>query len=554
MENRGFGQSTVVEAVKGVDGRNFTMIRRHWWIALLWQQTGVVSLLRSGTPPKQVIVIGGGAAGYFSAVECARILREAGQQKYEVTVLEAGQVPLSKVLISGGGRCNVMHNPLKGAGEIAKGYPRGSKELLGPLNAKFGPWETFNWFTSRLPKGVELKTESDGRVFPSTDSSSTIADTLVGAAKKNNVNIRCGARVTDVHKLANQKFAVSFVSSSQAVFDSVKTSTNSNKKEDAGDDSGVGSKRDVSVLECDRLIFATGSSRGGYNLLRKLGHSLVDPLPSLFSFKIDDSTLRELAGVSVQHSEVRLVLPKDFNKGPHKHLVRPQSLPLLTQKGPLLITHQGLSGPAVLRLSAFSARVTAALAYKFDVEVCWLPDVSSEVLFEHLWKERERHPTRLIGKGFPSVPPSMLEDSEDESYTSYNEATDETDEKADTNRGALTRRLWGYILQRCGIPSDNRWEKASKADVNRLVTELLNGRYSVCGRGQYRDEFVTCGGVPLKEVSFETFESKMVPGLHLCGEVLDIDGVTGGYNFQSAWTGGWTAGNAVGNALAALPP
>ena len=367
-------------------------------ICLVHNTNGLVART---SPPASVIVIGGGAAGYFSAIECARVLKEGGLTKYDITVLEAGKDPLSKVLISGGGRCNVMHNPMKGANEIAKGYPRGSKELLGPLNAKvflmvarivdvtlllfiliyivllllslsqFGPWETFDWFTSRLPKGVELKTEDDGRVFPSTDTSTTIAETLIDAAKKYAVHIRCGARVVSIQQ-QDDKFAVSFVSSSQAVFDSIKKSSINDDETDINE-SSTSSPRSTTILTCDRLIVATGSSRGGYDMVKKLGHQIIDPLPSLFSFKIDDKFLHDLAGVSVQRSTVKLVLPKDFHKGPNKHLARPQSLPLFTQKGPLLVTHQGMSGPAVLRLSAFGARITAALKYKFEVEICWLP-------------------------------------------------------------------------------------------------------------------------------------------------------------------------------------
>eukprot|EP00596_Hydrurales_sp_CCMP1899_P002034 CAMPEP_0119034676 /NCGR_PEP_ID=MMETSP1177-20130426/1683_1 /TAXON_ID=2985 /ORGANISM="Ochromonas sp, Strain CCMP1899" /LENGTH=486 /DNA_ID=CAMNT_0006992289 /DNA_START=563 /DNA_END=2023 /DNA_ORIENTATION=+ len=466
---------------------------------------------------------------------------------------------------------------MKGSNEIAKGYPRGSKELLGPLSSKFGPWETFDWFST---KGIDLKTEKDGRVFPTTDRASSITEILETAARKYSVDIKCGSRVTSIALTKNNdeqisspnlsieatgsQFIIKFVTSTTAVHDTIKNSKIENNKiendaEEMNDSDGVRKNKKEISLVCEKVIFATGGSRVGYDMLKGLGHTLVSPLPSLFSFKIAEKTLHELSGVSVQHSRVRLVIPKEFKKGPDKHLARPQSVPLLTQKGALLITHQGLSGPAALRLSAFGAKVMAALAYKFEVEVCWIPDVTPEDLFDHLWREKERHPTRMMSKGFPQVPENILLEPNDvytgqENYNYENEINSYNEEEniagsnaADDSavRGVLTKRLWNFILSRSKIPAETKWSGATKVDINTIVSELLTGRYAVTGRGMYRDEFVTCGGVPLKEVSFETMESKAVPGLHLCGEVLDIDGVTGGYNFQSAWTAGWLAGHSA---------
>lgn len=406
---------------------------------------------------------------------------------------------------------------------------------------------------------------------------SSITEILETAARKYSVDIKCGSRVTSIEskkhviEIGNEEnsipsdlsietkgsqFIIKFVTSTSAVFDTMKNSKIGISQKDndgeANDSDGVRKNKKEIMLLCDKVIFATGGSRVGYDMLRGLGHTLVSPLPSLFSFKIPEKTLHELSGVSVQHSRVRLVVPKEFAKGPDKHLARPQSIPLLTQKGALLITHQGLSGPAALRLSAFGAKVMAAMAYKFEVEVCWLPDVTPDDLFDHLWREKERHPTRMMSKGFPQVPETILLEPDEaytgqESYNYENEINSITDEENVTGsnivdnsaiRGVLTKRLWNFILSRSKIPAETKWEKATKVDINTIVSELLTGRYTVNGRGMYRDEFVTCGGVPLKEVSFETMESKMIPGLHLCGEVLDIDGVTGGYNFQSAWTAG----------------
>jgi len=445
-----------------------------------------------------------------------------------------------------------MHDPSKGAKEIAKGYPRGSKELVGPFVSTFGPDEAFKWFTD---KGVNLKTEDDGRVFPTTDKSQTIIDALENSAKKLNVDVRTRSRVISVKRLEkvddidNKRFSIEYSTSSSSDTDNVDNQDDDNNSNNMSN-----------TINCDSIIFATGSSRQGYKILEGLGHSIVSPLPSLFSFKISDKNLTELSGISVPDSKIELQVSKEFMKGPHKALVRPNTIPLLKQKGPLLITHQGLSGPAILRLSAFAARVMAAMNYKFDIKVCWLGNgskkgissdasytVSDQELIDHLSSEKNRHPLRMIGRGFPAMPlPEEREWWDDGSYDQFLENDNEEGETK-PNCMTLTRRLWLYLLSAADIDNTLRWSNVQHKDILRLTKVILESKYSVTGRGEYRDEFVTCGGVPLSELNMSTMQSKLVDGLYLCGEILDVDGVTGGYNFQSAWTSGFVAGSSAGN-------
>ena len=392
----------------------------------------------SGSRPR-VLAVGGGAAGYFAAIEAAGVLRRHSSDA-EVVVLEAGRETLQKVLISGGGRCNVMHDPSKGAVEIAKGYPRGSRELLSPFNSQFGPSETYEWFTDA---GVELKTESDGRVFPTSDRSSSIIAALERRARELGVRVSCGSAVTALrHDGASSLFSVQYSTVSG------------------------GEKRPLD-LSCDAVIMATGSSRQGYALLRDLGHRIVDPLPSLFSFKINDPRLLALAGVSSRRCEVRLVIPPEFSKGPHKALVRSNSLASLRQRGAVLVTHQGLSGPAILRLSAFGAKVLAAMQYKFEIEVAWLPGVSVSDVLEHLSASKTRNPSATVSRGFP--PLSLASDEEDVL------AEDPAD------RDSISRRLWVYLIEKAGVPVDRKWADLSSKDLQAIATELVGGRFPVEG-------------------------------------------------------------------------
>ena len=529
---------------------------------LLLLATSHSTYSRPRASPPRVVVVGGGAAGYFAAIECSRA---AGVGRCEVVVLEATKEPLAKVLISGGGRCNVMHDPMKTPSEISTGYPRGARELIGALTSQFTPWDTFDWFSSR---GVELKTERDGRVFPVTNKAESIAQTLRTDALKLGVEVVTGARVTTIARCPiTGQFNLTCSADSLG-----------------------------HVIMAQSVILATGASRPSYHLVTSLGHSITPPLPSLFSFKIQDENLTALAGVAAPSARVKILVPslaakKSKSSGPGpvdfsllKEHLRPNLLKQYTQRGPLLVTHQGLSGPAVLRLSAFAARLVAGMRYTFEIEVKWIcgggsgvgtgtfndgdEELSDERVSEHFLQIRKRFPTRLVGKGFPPLSLSLAavegsgggDDAEGEKEWG-GEGDDEEDkdggagESGELGVASIKRRLWLYLLMsKCDPPVEptTKWRDVKPKEVASMVNAIMHSRYVVTGRGLYRDEFVTAGGVPLKEINMRTMESKLSPGLFLCGELVDIDGVTGGYNFQSAWTTGYVAGSSCGKALSCV--
>lgn len=404
--------------------------------------------------PLRVIVIGGGAAGFFGAIAAAEANPLA-----QVILLEASRQPLHKVRISGGGRCNVTHACFEPSGLI-QNYPRGGKALLGAFT-RFQAKNTVTWFGVH---GVKLKTETDGRMFPITDSSETIVDCLINAAKDAGVKLCIGTVVAKVNK-------------NEGGFEIVLKSGE--------------------TLECDRLVLATGSNPVGYKVAQQLGHTIEPPVPSLFTFNIPEEKLRELAGVSVESGRLRLIFPEK---------------PQIEQTGPLLITHWGLSGPAVLKLSAWGARSLHSNNYKATLFINWLPQLKPEEVRQKLLAVKNEWGKKAMG----------------------------------LHRGVdLPHRLWRYIISRIGLTLEERWAELSNKTLNLLVQELTQAQYQINGKGVFKDEFVTCGGVSLKEVNFKTMESKLVPGLYFAGEILDIDGVTGGFNFQSAWTTGYLAGTAV---------
>ncbi|MTJ51043.1 NAD(P)/FAD-dependent oxidoreductase [Dolichospermum sp. UHCC 0259] len=404
--------------------------------------------------PLQIVVIGGGAAGFFGAIACA----EANPQA-QVTLIEASRQPLAKVLISGGGRCNVTHACFEPK-ILVQNYPRGSKALLGAFT-RFQPLDTIAWFAAH---GVNVKTEADGRMFPITDRSETIAECLIKAAFDANIELCIGTPVTAVTR-KNTGFEILLKSGE--------------------------------TKECHRLLLATGSSLAGYKIARQLGHDIQTPVPSLFTFNIADPQLRELAGISV--SSVNLRLPGTGKTS-------------LQQTGPLLITHWGVSGPAVLKLSAWGARILNETRYQHKLLINWLPDLSQEEVRQKLLTVKAEWGQKAIA----------------------------------LHRGVdLPHRLWQYIINRANIPTEDRWATISNKTLNQLVLEISQGEYLITGKGAFKEEFVTCGGVNLKEVNFKTMESKIVPGLHFAGEILDIDGVTGGFNFQSAWTTAYLAGQSM---------
>ncbi|MEH1873344.1 NAD(P)/FAD-dependent oxidoreductase [Nostoc sp.] len=405
--------------------------------------------------PLRIVVIGGGAAGFFGAIACAKVNPDA-----EVTLLEASRQPLAKVLISGGGRCNVTHACFLPE-ELVQNYPRGAKALRGALT-RFGPQDTVAWFAAG---GVYLKTEADGRMFPVTNTSETIVECLIKAVATSGVKLRIGTHVTSV-TATNGGFDIHLKS---------------------GD-----------PIKCDRLLLATGSSLIGYKIVKELGHQIEAPVPSLFTFNIADPQLQALAGVSVNPVQLRLSLGGKSQ---------------LQQTGPLLITHWGLSGPAVLKLSAWGARVLHEKRYQATLLINWLPDLQQEQVREKVLAVKDEWGKKAIA----------------------------------LHRGVdLPHRLWQYIIARAGITTEDRWAEISNKTLNQLLQELTQGQYLISGKGAFKEEFVTCGGVNLKEVNFKTMESRLIPGLYFAGEILDIDGVTGGFNFQSAWTTGYLAGVAMG--------
>lgn len=403
----------------------------------------------------QIVVIGGGAAGFFGAIACAE-----ARPHSQVSILEANPQPLTKVRISGGGRCNVTHACFDPAA-LVQHYPRGGKALRGAFT-RFQAKDTVEWFKRR---GVTLKTEPDGRMFPITDDSATIAECLMLSAQKAGVVLRTRVSVVEVMR-SGSKFEIGL----------------------------KGGER----MRCDRLLLASGSHPQGYQIARHLGHRIEPPVPSLFTFTIPDPHLRELAGVAVERAQVRLLVPDQ----------KP-----LEQTGPLLITHWGMSGPAVLKLSAWGARILHDSRYQARLMVNWLPGVQSDQIRQALQATKESCGKRAIASQVPFP---------------------------------LPRRLWHYLIQRVGISPELRWADLSKVSLNQLIQELSQGQYTLSGKGAFKEEFVTCGGVSLKEVEFKTMESRVCPGLYLAGEILDIDGITGGFNFQNAWTTGWLAGQAMG--------
>ncbi len=401
-----------------------------------------------------MVVAGGGAAGVFAAIACAEAM--AGG---EVTVVERGASLLAKVRISGGGRCNVTRACFD-ARELARGYPRGGRALLGPFGV-FQPSDTVAWFEAR---GVPLKAEPDGRIFPVSDSSETVVDCLLRGAAAAGVRLRSGRGVEAVARRPGGGFELTL---------------------------GRGER-----LVCDRLLLATGGCRtaAAGDLAVTLGHTLEPPVPSLFAFRVETPWVRELAGVSVETVEV--------------------SVPAagVREIGALLLTHQGLSGPAVLRASAWGARALHGLDYRFPLRLNWLPGLSEDKIAAECDRRRLDQPARMVVNS-PFAP--------------------------------LTARLWERLVLASGIERGTRWAALARAGQQRLVRQLRRTELPVIGKSMNKDEFVTCGGVRLGEIGFKTMESRICPGLFLAGELLDIDGITGGFNFQAAWTTGMIAGRAM---------
>lgn len=397
----------------------------------------------------KVAIIGGGAAGLFAAISCKQHHPNA-----HVVLFEKSDKLLAKVKISGGGRCNVTHACFTNS-QLVKYYPRGEKQLRKLFN-HFSTTDTVDWFESR---GVKLKTEEDNRMFPVTDSSQSIIDCLTHEAAKHRVQVRMKTAVRKIKK-RDQGFELSLAQGTETY---------------------------------DKLIIATGGSPklAGFDWLTELGHDIVPPVPSLFTFNMPGNPIRSLMGLSVSIAQVRVQGTK------------------LVQSGPLLITHWGMSGPAVLKTSAWGARVLNDLQYQFTIQVNWLG-----------------------GK------------KEDDLRGWFTEAKEEVSKRKIRNKNPFTlpNRLWEFFLEKLNINPDQPWQALGKKDLNRLINLLLNDTYEVKGKTTFKEEFVTAGGVALADIDFNTMQSRKCPGLYFAGEVMDVDGVTGGFNFQAAWSGGFVAG------------
>ncbi len=404
-----------------------------------------------------VAVIGGGAAGFFAAISC-----KTHNPLANVTIYEKSDKLLAKVKVSGGGRCNVTHACFA-ISQLSKFYPRGEKQLKKAF-AYFNTNDTVKWFESR---GVQLKTEEDNRMFPITDNSQTIINCLMREAEKLGIIIQQHQTLIAIDKNANG-FKLTF--------------------------------RDASI-NVDKIIIASGGSpkKEGFDWLEKLGHVIESPVPSLFTFNMPKESVKALMGVSVDKVSVRVL-----GTG-------------LKSEGPLLITHWGMSGPAILKLSAWGARILSDLNYTFKIQVNWLGSLNEDEARSVLRNEINLHPKRkVVNAEFTQLP----------------------------------NRLYLFLLAKLGINPDITLDELGRKNQNRLLNILLNNEYEVEGKTTFKEEFVTCGGVSLSNVSIDTMESKVCPGMYFAGEVLDIDGVTGGFNFQAAWTTGFIAGKLLSNQLA----
>ena len=397
-----------------------------------------------------VAIIGGGAAGFFAAIQVKENYPQA-----TVSILEKSNKLLAKVKVSGGGRCNVT-NGCERTSDLVKGYPRGANKLKKAFR-EFDNHKMQQWLRNR---GVELKIEEDGRVFPASNDSQTIINCFMKEAERLNINIvnRC-----EVNRISSQG-------------DRIVLSSNTH-----GD------------IVYDKIIIATGGSpkRSGLDWLEALGHSIEEPVPSLFTFNMPNEAITKLMGTVVENAIVSVQGTK------------------LKSEGPLLITHWGMSGPAVLKLSAFGARDLANKNYQFYIQVNWINEVNNEVATQLLQNEFAKHPNKQI---------------------------------SNIRLAGLPERLWLYLLHRIELSQDKKVSELGKKGINRLVNILTNDVYIVNGKTTFKEEFVTCGGVSLSSVNFGTMQSLAVPGLYFSGEVLDIDGITGGYNFQAAWTTAFIAG------------
>ncbi|MBK6821698.1 MAG: aminoacetone oxidase family FAD-binding enzyme [Saprospiraceae bacterium] len=402
-----------------------------------------------------LVVIGGGAAGFFAAIQFAE-MRPASR----IAILEAGVESLSKVRISGGGRCNVTHACFDPE-ELVKYYPRGNKELLGPFY-HFGPQQTVDWFTAH---GVSLKTESDGRMFPVSNKSQSITDCFEHCIKQYGIRFLLKKRAQEIKWVE--------------------------------EDERWNINADAEIFQSRFLLVSSGSDQRSWEILKSIGHTLIQPVPSLFTFKIKDEVLNTLAGLSVPHATVKILNTK------------------FSEEGPVLITHWGLSGPGILKLSAWAARELFERNYEFSISVNWIHSAESTTQ-ESLLNYKNNHPKKLVSAhGLFDIP----------------------------------LRLWKYFCAQAGIADVKNWADTQQKEITSLSKLLCNQIFEIKGKTTFKEEFVTAGGVALQEINFKTFESKKCKNLFLAGEVLNIDALTGGFNFQAAWTGAAIAAEEMGKRM-----
>lgn len=407
---------------------------------------------------KKFIIIGGGAAGFFAAINAAEM-----HPNLEVIILEGSNAVLQKVKVSGGGRCNVSHACFT-PNELVEFYPRGKKELLGPFH-QFMTGDTMEWFENR---GIPLKIEDDNRIFPESNSSQTIIDCFLESANNAGVKVKLSTRVDAIEK-SGEKFIV-------------KTNTEN--------------------FIADFLLVASGSNAKVWGMIENLGHTIIKPVPSLFTFNIVDERLKDIPGISVPKAIVNVIDSK------------------LEEQGPLLITHWGLSGPGILKLSAWGALEFHKKDYQFGIVVNWLSN-KQETALEFLKSVKKNQPKKLV------VLQSVFQE--------------------------ISKRLWEKLVIAAKISSDSQWAQLSNTQLDDLANQLTKCTFKVKGKSTFKDEFVTAGGVDLKEINFKRFESKLHKNLFFAGEVLNIDAVTGGFNFQNAWTGGWIVAKSISLLTPTLP-
>ncbi len=396
-----------------------------------------------------ILIVGGGAAGFFTAINIVE-----KNPKLKVAILERGQEVLTKVRISGGGRCNVTHACFV-PNDLVKFYPRGEKELRGPFH-QFCSGDTIEWFEKH---GVELKIEDDGRMFPVSNSSQTIIDCFLNATNKHGIQVLTGQSVQSIFKAT----------------DYWKVETNHE------------------TFACRKLIMTTGSNPKIWEMLENIGHSIVPAVPSLFTFNIKDARIKELMGVSAMAT----VKVKDTK---------------LAATGPLLITHWGMSGPGILRLSAWGARILAEKHYQFTIQVNWLNEMTFEDAASQLKDLKLEHSKKAVSKKSPFDFPN---------------------------------RLWESLVLASGISEETKWADLNKNQLQNLANQLVNGQFQVNGKSTFKEEFVTAGGIDLKEINFKSMESKLHENLYFAGEIVNIDAITGGFNFQNAWTSGFIVANSI---------